>query len=133
MDQQTDQGLSVALFIDGSLHAGARPGGRWRLDLTTTCSENFTQGAKNARLEHANCGGAQCHDCQLLPAHFCSTALRIALFLLAFQPQLQKRAARQRYAVKVMDHTAYPSLSHTTKNLPNVPAGTHYAYNTVRE
>ena len=33
----------------------------------------------------------------------------------------------------VFGDSAYPFLSHTTKNMPHRPAGEHYAYNSVRE
>ena len=35
--------------------------------------------------------------------------------------------------VKVFGDSVYPSLSHTTKNMPNVPGAPHYAYNSGRE
>lgn len=140
MDPQTGQGFNVALFVDGALHAGARPGGGPVREGTQAprvddrVQQAFYAGRKKLHgLNMQIVGGPD----GIVASAFQPVSARrhdaLVYALSHFNPNLRDAQLGNVMQFKVFGDSAYPSLSHTTKNLPNVPGGTHYAYNSVRE
>ena len=140
MDPLTGQGFSVALFVDGSLHAGARPGGGpTREGLQAPRVDDAVQRAFYGRKKFhgLNMQIVSAPDGMSVSSFAPASARRhdaLVYALSHFNSALRNAQQGNVMQFKVFGDSAYPILSHTTKNMPpNNPAGTFYAYNSVRE
>jgi hypothetical protein len=140
MDPQTGQGFDVVGFIDGSLHAGCRPGGGpVREGILAPRHDDELQRAfyqRRGRIHGLNWLISSAPDGMIMFAWGPTSARRhdaMVYHKSGLNPAMRDLQIGNVEQYCVFGDSAYPFLSHTTKNMPHRPVGEHYAYNSVRE